>query len=444
MLRSNPAVAEAEDLAGRYIPSAYLRHHPVLAVSADGPWIEDADGRRYIDFAGGIGVLNAGHRHPEIVAAVGRQLDELMHTGPVMLHAGYAHLSARIAQRVDPTRDMQVLLVNSGAEAVENAVKVARHATERSDIISFRNSFHGRTMLTSTLNGKTSPYKSQPGGMAPEIHHAPFPDPFRPPVGVAQEALADHCIDALERLLAEDVPASKVAAIIVEPIQGEGGYIVPPDGFLPMVRDLCDRIGALLIVDEIQSGYWRTGRFLACEWENIRPDVVTLGKSLGGGLPIAAVVAPADVFDRVVPGDIGGTYGGNPLACAAGLAVLDLLESADLPAAARSIEHAVRGAIDPLIERYDQIAEVRGRGGMLAVELVTDPTTKHPATALAHDVIVRAREDGVIVIKTGAAGNVVRILPSLLIEPDALSLGLERLVGAIQAACTMAEGMSTG
>ena len=294
--------------------------------AAEGAWVSDSDGKRYLDFAGGIGVLNIGHRHPFVVKAVHEQADRLMHSGPVMIHDVYIKLAARLSEKVEPDGDQQVLFLNSGAEAVENAVKIARHATGRPAIIAFEGSFHGRTLLTSTLNGKMAPYKTQPGAMAPEIYHARFPNVYRPPAGVQPRDLAEHCLESLERIVEVQVAADKVAAVIVEPLQGEGGYIAPPTGFLTGVRAFCSRIGALLIVDEIQTGYGRTGKMFAYEWEPVKPDILVVGKSLADGLPLTGVVASRGIFDKVCPGDVGGTYGGNPVACAAGLAVLDALD----------------------------------------------------------------------------------------------------------------------
>jgi 4-aminobutyrate aminotransferase/(S)-3-amino-2-methylpropionate transaminase len=430
------ATGELLALKERYVPAPYLQHHPVVAVSGEGAWIADSDGRRYLDFAGGIGVLNVGQRHPRVVNAVKEQADRLLHSGPVMLHDAYIRLAARLAETVAPGGNQQVLFLNSGAEAVENAVKIVRHAAGRPAVIAFEGSFHGRTLLTSTLNGKTSPYKTQPGALAPDVYHAPYPNPYRPPAGVAPDDLVGHCLEALDRLVETRVSADKVAAVIVEPLQGEGGYVVPPPGFLTGVWEFCRRIGALLIVDEIQTGFGRTGRMFAFEWEPVEPDVLVVGKSLAGGLCLTAVVAGRDIFDRVYTGDVGGTYGGNPIACAAGLAVLDAFESDSLLDRAEVMAAYVRSVLDDLARRFPQVGHVRGLGTMLAMELVEDPSTKAPAAALAGRVVAEARDRGVIVIKAGVFGNVVRILVPLCATDEEVRSGMEMLAGAVEEACT--------
>lgn len=433
-VQTPPALGEAEDLATlrqQYIPSAYLQHHPIYAALGEGAWITDIDGRQYIDFAGGIGVMNVGHRHPRVVEALHRQVDQLLHIGPVTLHENYVRLAARIATKV-PGSSNQVLFVNSGAEAVENAVKVARHATGRSAVIAFDGSFHGRTLLTSTLTGKTIPYKTQPGTLAPEIFHAPYPYSYRPPPGVRSESLVEYCLGALENIVSRQVCADKVAAIIIEPVQGEGGYIVPPPGFLVAVQEWCRSIGALLIVDEIQTGYGRTGKFFAFEHEQLEPDITVLGKSLAAGLPLGAIVADAAIFDGVYPGDVGGTYGGNPLSCAAGMAVLDVFDSEPLLERSNEIGRQALSRFNVLAERSGLVGEVRGLGAMLALEFVEDRESRKPAVSLTTRIIERAREEGVIVIKTGSYNNVVRVLIPLVIDDATLDKGLTTLIGAVE------------
>lgn len=423
-------------LKARYVPTAYQQHHPTIAASGEGAWVTDSEGRRYLDFAGGIGVLNAGQRHPLVVNAVHQQVDRLLHCGPVMIHDGYIRLAARLAETVSPGGDQQVLFLNSGAEAVENAVKVARHATGRPAIIAFEGSFHGRTLLTSTLNGKMAPYKTQPGAMAPDVYHAVYPNSYRPPHGVSPDDLVGHCLESLDRLVEIKVAPDKVAAVIVEPLQGEGGYIAPPRGFLKGVQDFCTRIGALLIVDEVQTGYGRTGKMFAYEWEPIKPDILVVGKSLADGLCLTAVVASKGIFDRVYAGDVGGTYGGNPVACAAGLAVLDAFESEGLLEGAEDIGSHVRRVLDDLATRFPQVGDVRGLGTMLGMEMVEDRETKAPAAGLTADIVAKAREKGVIVIKAGTYGNVVRVLVPLCVSRSELEAGMGMLAEAVAEACS--------
>jgi len=423
----------AVDAARQFVPASYLVHHPLVLASAQGAYVFDELGRRYIDFAGGIGVVNVGHRAPEVVAAIHRQADVLIHTGPVTLHRPYLELARRLAVKVGENRARQTLFVNSGAEAVENAVKIARYASDRPAVIAFDRGFHGRTLLTSTLTGKSRPYKLQPGAMAPEIYHAPYPYPLRPPKGVSADALIEHSIGYLDQLVETQVVSDHVAAVIVEPVQGEGGYIVPPPGFLSALAGWCRAHEILLIVDEIQTGYGRTGRFFGFEHESVDPDIVTVGKSIADGLPIAAVVATKDVWDRVNPGDIGGTYGGNPVACAAGLAVLDIFERDALVEQASRIGDQMMESLASL-QRHPQVAEVRGLGAMLAVEFVKDRRTLEPDPSAAERVIIAARECGLLVIRTGVHSNDIRFLPPLTAGADTVSEAVDIFLAAVDAA----------
>jgi 4-aminobutyrate aminotransferase/(S)-3-amino-2-methylpropionate transaminase len=434
-LAVSDATTTLRALQEQFVPCAYTRHHPIVASRGEGAWVEDIEGRRYLDFAGGIGVLNVGQRHAKVVEALHAQVERLLHTGPVMMHDGYIKLAARIAQTVSADEDLQVLFVNSGAEAVENAIKIARHATGRTAVIAFDGSFHGRTLLTNTLNGKVGPYKLQPGPMAPEIHHAAYPNPFRPPLGVSQERIVDYCLSSLDRIVEIETPPEKVAAVIVEPLQGEGGYVVPPQGFLTGVRSFCDRIGALLIIDEIQTGYGRTGRMFAYEWEPVRPDILTLGKSLADGLPLTAVVAPKAIFEKVALGDIGGTYGGNPVACAAGLAVLDAFEAEGLLKDSERKGLLVRESLEALAAKTRHIGDVRGIGTMLAVEFVEDRSTRAPAGELVNAIVTRAREKGLITIKAGPYGTVIRILVPLVASEEELETGMAMFGEAVTEVC---------
>jgi 4-aminobutyrate aminotransferase / (S)-3-amino-2-methylpropionate transaminase / 5-aminovalerate transaminase len=424
---------EADAADRQFVPSSYLIHHPLVLASAEGAYAFDQTGRRFIDFAGGIGVVNVGHRAREVVAAIHAQADLLLHTGPVTLHQPYLELARRLALRLGPGRSRQTLFVNSGAEAVENAVKLARYASGRQAVIAFDRSFHGRTLLTSSLTGKARPYKGQPGAMAPEIYHAPYPYPLRPPPGVPRGVLIENSIGFLDQLVETQVPIEHVAAVIVEPVQGEGGYIVPPRGFLAALADWCRAHQVLLIVDEIQTGYGRTGRFFAFEHESIDPDIVTVGKSIADGLPLAAVIAGKELWDRVNPGDIGGTYGGNPLACAAGLAVLDIFEHEPLVERASQIGEQLMEGLAVLSE-HPQVGEVRGLGAMLAVEFVQDRISLKPEPSAAQRVVEEARERGLLLIRTGVHSNAVRFLPPLIADADTVSDALEIFHDAVSAA----------
>jgi 4-aminobutyrate aminotransferase/(S)-3-amino-2-methylpropionate transaminase len=414
----------------RYIPRSYLIHHPIVIRDAEGPYITDDRGHRYIDFAGGIGVVNVGNTATPVVEAIRAQAAKLIHTGPVALHGPYLELAARLSNRLVPAGDWQTLFVNSGAEAVENAIKLARHATGRRIVIAFDRSFHGRTLLTATLTGRSQPHKSQPGSMAPDIEHIGYPYPLRAPRGVQGDELIGLTIAALDDLLETRAAPQHVAAVIVEPVQGEGGYIVPPTGFLAALSAWCRKHQILLIIDEIQTGYGRTGRFFAYEHEGVQPDIVTIGKSIADGLPLAAVTARADLWDRVVVGDIGGTFGGNPVACAAGLAVLDMIDGLSLIARSVHIGDRLRSGLHCLSE-HARVAEVRGLGAMLAIEFVTNRATLDPDSAAAQFVIEQARSAGLLLIKAGVHSNVVRLTPPLIADDDVVDKAVAILVDVV-------------
>jgi 4-aminobutyrate aminotransferase / (S)-3-amino-2-methylpropionate transaminase / 5-aminovalerate transaminase len=403
---------------------------PNLVVArAEGATVEDVDGRRYIDFAGGLGCQNTGHGLPAAVAAMHEQIDRYLHQCfMVGVYEPYVELCRRLAE-LSPCRgdEQRSLLVNSGAEAVENAVKIARVATGRPAVIAFENAFHGRTLLTMTLTSKVA-YRAGFGPFAPEVYRAPAPYPHRD-VGTG-EALA-----GLELLLKREVSPKEVACVVLEPVQGEGGFIPMPRDFVVGLRELCDRHGILYVDDEIQSGVGRTGPVWAIEAYGVEPDLLLSGKSIGGGLPLAGVTGTASVMDAVDPGGLGGTFGGNPVACAAGLVVLDQVSSPAFQARAVQIGQRLRTRLEALGERIPQVGEVRGLGPMLALELVRDPETKEPAPGLALATTTGARERGLILLTCGLYGNVVRILVPLVASDEELDRGLDLLEEALVDAC---------
>jgi 4-aminobutyrate aminotransferase / (S)-3-amino-2-methylpropionate transaminase / 5-aminovalerate transaminase len=403
---------------------------PNLVVArAEGATVEDVDGRRYIDFAGGLGCQNTGHGLPAAVAAMHEQIDRYLHQCfMVGVYEPYVELCRRLAE-LSPCRgdEQRSLLVNSGAEAVENAVKIARVATGRPAVIAFENAFHGRTLLTMTLTSKVA-YRAGFGPFAPEVYRAPAPYPYRD-VGTG-EALA-----GLELLLKREVSPKEVACVVLEPVQGEGGFIPMPRDFVVGLRELCDRHGILYVDDEIQSGVGRTGPVWAIEAYGVEPDLLLSGKSIGGGLPLAGVTGTASVMDAVDPGGLGGTFGGNPVACAAGLVVLDQVSSPAFQARAVQIGQRLRTRLEALGERIPQVGEVRGLGPMLALELVRDPETKEPAPGLALATTTGARERGLILLTCGLYGNVVRILVPLVASDEELDRGLDLLEEALVDAC---------
>jgi len=421
--RSQALDAERE----RYLPRGVYTYHHVYPAEGHGAEITDVDGNVYLDFAGGIGTLNVGHSHPDVVAAISQQAAHYTHTCThVLTPEPYVELAKRLAEIAPGRQPKKTLLVNSGAEAVENAIKIARAATGRSAVISFENSFHGRTNLALALTGKLQPYRQHFGPFAGDIHTAPFPYCYR-----AGHGLDGACTcgweEALERIFLTRVAAEDVAAIIVEPVQGEGGFVVPPRDFLPRLRQICSRNGILLIADEIQTGYGRTGRMFACEHFGIEPDLVLIAKSLAGGLPLAAVVGHAEYMDAPLPGGLGGTYGGNPVACAAALAVLDVFEREGLVEKARKLGDMARERMLQWQRSYPLVGDVRGLGAMMAIELVSDREQRTPASAAAASVLAAARERGLILIKAGLYDNVIRLLMPLVTTDEQMARGLDIL-----------------
>jgi 4-aminobutyrate aminotransferase / (S)-3-amino-2-methylpropionate transaminase / 5-aminovalerate transaminase len=423
------AVVEARE---RYV-AAGVATPPLVVARADGARIEDADGRSYIDFAGGLGCQNAGHGLPAAVAAIHEQVDSYLHQCfMVGMYEPYVEVCRRLAE-LSPCRggEQKSLLLNSGAEAVENAVKIARAATGRQAVVVFDRAFHGRTLLALTMTSKVVPYKRGFGPFAPEVYRAPAPYPYR---GVS----TGDAMRGLEALFTSEVDPQAVACMVLEPVQGEGGFVPMPRDFPPRLRELCDRHGILYVNDEIQSGVARTGPVWAIEHYGVEPDLLVSGKSLGGGLPLAAVTGRSEVVDAVGPGGLGGTFGGNPVACAAAVAVLDEIVTEPFQRRARELGERIRVALDAIATRVDAVGEVRGLGPMLALELVEDRETKAPASELAGATVAAARERGLVLLSCGLSGNVIRILVPLVIGDEDLERGLELLEESLLAASTSA------
>jgi 4-aminobutyrate aminotransferase / (S)-3-amino-2-methylpropionate transaminase / 5-aminovalerate transaminase len=400
---------------------------PQLVVErAEGARIWDVDGREYIDFAGGLGCQNTGHGLPTAVAAVHEQVDRYLHQCfMVGLYEPYVEVCRRLAELSPCSGDEQKsILVNSGAEAVENAVKIARVATGRPAVVAFDRAFHGRTLLAMTMTSKVVPYKRGFGPFAPEVYRAPAPYPYR---GVS----SDDAICGLESLFKGDVDPESVACVILEPVQGEGGFIPMPDDFPRRLKELCEAHGILYVDDEVQSGIGRTGPVWAIERYGVEADLVVSGKSLGGGLPLAGVTGRAEIVDAVPAGGLGGTFGGNPVACAAALAVLDEVSTESFRTRAEEIGERLRAALEDIAARVDSVGEVRGLGPMVALELVQSRETKEPAAALASATTTAAREHGLVLLSCGIYGNVIRILAPLVISDEDLDHGLELLERAL-------------
>ncbi|MFD1344487.1 4-aminobutyrate--2-oxoglutarate transaminase [Litorisediminicola beolgyonensis] len=387
----------------------------------------DADGRRFIDLAVGIAVNNTGHRHPKVMAAVAEQAELFTHTCfQVAQYEGYVALAERLNALTPGDFAKKTMLATTGAEAVENAVKMARAYTGRSGVIAFSGGFHGRTLMGMALTGKTAPYKKDFGAMPAEIYHAPFPHEYH---GLTTEdAMAD-----LQRLFRSSIQADRVAAIIVEPVQGEGGFYVAPTPFLQALRALCDQHGIVLIADEVQAGIGRTGTLFAFEHAGVAADITCMAKGLAGGFPVSAVTGRAEIADAASPGGLGGTYAGNPLAVAAAHAVLDVIEEEGLCARATEIGATIKSRLDALSQTPAGagIGEVRGLGAMMAIELVSDRSARTPDAALCNEIVAEAEARGLIILACGVFGNVVRLLPPLTIQHEMLDEALDILEAAI-------------
>lgn len=415
-----------------YVARGISNAHPIVTARALNARLWDVDGREYLDFVGGIGVLNVGHNHPRVVAAVQAQAELFLHTCfQVTMYPGYIDLCRRLALRAPIAGPVKAALFTTGVEATENAIKIARSYTGRPAVISFTHSFHGRTLMGMTLTGKASYYKQNFGPFAPEVYHAAAPYEYR---GVT----AEIALERLHELLRTTVDAAQVAAIIIEPVMGEGGFLPMPPAFLQGLRTLCTQHGIVFIADEVQSGVGRTGTFFAIEHSGAEPDLIPFAKSIGGGLPISGVLGRAEMMDAPAPGGLGGTYAGNPLACAAANAVLDIFDQDDLLARAVRLGERLKSGLDALAARFPQIGEVRGLGAMLAMELVEDRASKTPAPALAQRVVEAARERGLLLLKAGMYASVIRILVPLTAEDRDLDEGLAILGEALAAA--MGEG----
>ncbi|MCQ2006363.1 4-aminobutyrate--2-oxoglutarate transaminase [Rhizobium sp. NRK18] len=392
----------------------------VYADKAENAEIWDIEGRRYIDFAAGIAVVNTGHRHPKVIAAVKDQLDHFTHTcHQVVPYENYVRLAERLNDLVPGQFKKKTVFVTTGAEAVENAVKIARAATNRSAVIAFTGAFHGRTFMGMTLTGKVVPYKTGFGAMMPDVFHVPFPVALHGTT--PEESLA-----VLDKLFKADVDPNRVAAFIVEPVQGEGGFYEVPRAFMTKLRELADKHGILMIADEVQTGFARTGKMFAMEHYGVVADITTMAKGLGGGFPIAAVTGRAEIMDAPGPGGLGGTYGGNPIGIAAGNAVLDVIAEEKLCERADSLGNRLKQRLQSLTEAVPQIADIRGPGFMNAVEFNL-PGTKTPDADFANKVRAKALDKGLILLTCGVYGNVIRFLSPITIQDDVFAEALDIL-----------------
>jgi len=421
------------EIRTEHVPQGPFNITPIFVKRAKGALIEDVEGNEYIDFGGGIGVVNVGHCHEKVVSAIKEQADQYLHTCfHVSMYEPYIELAKQLNEITPGDFAKKTFFVNSGAEAVENSVKIARYATKRQGIIAFENAFHGRTYMAMTLTSKTNPYKLGFGPFCPEVYRIPFAYCYRCPFGREYPSCELYCAEYLEDFFIGNVAAENVAAVIAEPIQGEGGFIVPPPGYFKKIKAICERHGILFIMDEIQTGMGRTGKLFASEHHDVVPDIILTAKSLAAGLPLGAVTGRAEIMEMPHVGGLGGTFGGNPIACSAALAVLDLLNT-KLLEKATALGEKVRTRFLELQGQFDIIGDVRGLGPMIGMELVKNTQSKEPAPDTAKELVGRCLEKGLILLACGNYGNVIRTLMPLVITDEQLERGL----------AIMADGLST-
>ena len=424
-----PRSREILERKERVVADPLSIYHNLVIERAQGATLTDVDGNTFIDFTGGVGCLNVGHSHQRVVEAAQEQLERFSHTDfTIIPYEVYVRLAERLCE-LAPIANAKAAFFNAGTEAVENAIKFARSYTGRPAVIGFEGGFHGRTLLSLTLTSKTHPYKAGLGPFAPEVYRVPFPNDYRGPD-------ADAALEALERALVTQVAAETVAAIVIEPVQGEGGFVVAPKEFMAGVRRICDDHGIVMVVDEVQTGFGRTGKLFAIEHYEVEPDLITIAKSIAMGLPLSGVIGKAEIMDAPDDSAIGGTYVGNPVAQAAALAVLDVIGEEDLCARASVLGETMRARMEAWQERFSQIGDVRGLGAMLAIELVKDPATKEPDADLATAVVEEAARSGLLLLKSGIYSNCIRVLSPLTLSDAELDEALAVWEQALEAALT--------
>jgi len=416
------------------VPRGLSHALPVYVAKAEGATLEDVDGNRYVDFTGGIGCLNVGHRAPKVIDAIRAQLDKFLHVSvQVTPYESYIRLAERLNQLTPGNFPKKTVFLNTGAEAVENAVKIARAHTGRPGIIAFEDGFHGRTIMAMALTSKTHPYKAGFGPLPGDVYRIPYAYCYRCSYSMHYPSCDLYCARHLEDTFKRVVASEDVAAVIAEPVLGEGGFVAPPPDYFKTLMEICHKHGVLFIADEVQTGFGRTGALFACERYGIEPDLIVTAKSLSGGLPLAAVTGRAEIMDTPGPGGLGGTFAGNPLACAAALAVLDMFEKDNLSARAEELGRRFQKRAKDWQKRWPTIGEVRGLGAMQAIELVRSAESREPAGDEAKRIIQHAYEHGLILIGAGSYSNVIRLLMPLVITDEQLDEGLDVLEAALQA-----------
>ncbi len=431
-----PASRVLEERRRRAVARGVSTMTPVYAAAAHGAVIEDVDGNRFIDFTGGLGVLNAGHTPATVVEAIRAQVERYLHTCQhALMYEPYVAVAEALNRITPGDYDKRTLLVSSGAEATENVVKIARAATGRPGVVVFDNAFHGRTLLALAMTGKVAPYKQGFQPFPSEVHRVPYAYCYRCPFHLSYPSCGLACADYAEEHIRTHVGAGNVAAMLVEPVQGEGGFIAPPPGWLERIAEICRELDIPLVADEVQSGFGRTGTLYATEQHpGVEPDFTLSAKSLAAGMPLAAVTGRQELMDAPGPGGLGGTYGGNPLACTAALATIELFERGDLLERAQRMGEVLGGRLREMGERHRIVGEVRGLGAMMALELVSDHSTRQPAKEAASQVLAETARNGLLMLKAGIYDNVVRILAPLVMDEPLLHEGLDILDGALASA----------
>jgi len=423
------------------VPRGAYNITPLFVARAEGAVIEDVDGNRLIDFAGGIGCLNAGHRAPRVVAALHAQLDRFLHTCfHVTPYESYVKLAERLNALTPGKFPKKTMFVNSGAEAVENAVKIARCSTQRPAVICFEDAFHGRTLLTMSLTSKIQPYKSGFGPFVSDVYRVPYAYCYRCAYSLEYPSCEIFCAHHLDDTFKRVVDAESVAAVVVEPVLGEGGFVAPPREFFEILQQVCRRHGIVFIADEVQTGFGRTGALFACERYGIEPDILVSAKSLGGGLPLGAVTGRAEIMDSPGVGGLGGTFGGNPMACEAALAALETFEAEDLASRANQLGERFAQRARQWQERWPLVGDVRGMGAMRAIELVRSRASREPAEEETKQIVRYCYQHGLVVLSAGTYGNVIRLLVPLVITDEQFEEGLQVLEAALAQVCERRHG----
>lgn len=417
-----------QEKRNKFVPKGVSNGNIHIAESGKGATVTDVDGKEWIDFAGAIGTLNVGHGHPKVTAAVKEQADKFLHPGfNVMMYEGYIDLAEKLSEITPGNFDKKTLLLNSGAEAVENAVKAARKYTERQAVVSFKRGFHGRTNLTMGMTSKVKPYKFGFGPFAPEVYQAPFPYNYQKQADLSKDEYIDQTIRDFKDFFVETVAPESVACVVMEPVQGEGGFIIPSRRFVKAVSEFCREHGIIFVADEIQTGFGRTGKMFAMEHFDVVPDLVTVSKSLAAGLPLSGVVGRSEIMDASNPGELGGTYAGNPVACAAALAVIDVIEEEGLNERAETQGKVLESKLKEFQTDYDFVGEIRRLGAMVAVEIVEGRKSRTPDKAKTAAITKYANNNGLLLLSAGVHGNVIRFLAPLVTNDEEMNKGMKIL-----------------